>query len=41
MSDSSDAEDLSRFREAVDPTFVKLINESKNGNSAISSKNST
>ncbi|XP_045771002.1 uncharacterized protein LOC123871308 [Maniola jurtina] len=29
MSDSSEDEDLSRFIEAVDPTFVKLIDESR------------
>ncbi|XP_063388515.1 uncharacterized protein LOC134674379 [Cydia fagiglandana] len=29
MSDSSDDEDLSRFREAVDTSFTKLINETR------------
>ncbi|XP_023933748.2 uncharacterized protein LOC112042809 isoform X2 [Bicyclus anynana] len=29
MSDSSEDEDLSKFKEAVDTSFVKLINESK------------
>ncbi|CAH2094085.1 unnamed protein product [Euphydryas editha] len=29
MSDSSDDEDLSRFRDAVDTTFTKLIDESR------------
>ena len=40
MSDSSEEEDLSRFKEAVDSTFVKLINETRDGNPAISDKNS-
>ncbi|XP_013188337.2 uncharacterized protein LOC106133232 [Amyelois transitella] len=30
MSDSSEDEDLSRFREAVDTSFTKLINDSRN-----------
>lgn len=29
MSDSSEDEDLSRFRDAVDTTFTKLIDESR------------
>lgn len=29
MSDSSEDEDLSRFREVVDTSFTKLINESR------------
>ena len=29
MSDSSEDEDLSRFREVVDTTFTKMINESR------------
>lgn len=29
MSDSSEDEDLSRFREFVDTSFTKLINESR------------
>lgn len=29
MSDSSDEEDLSQFREAVDSSFTKLIDQSR------------
>ncbi|CAH0713966.1 unnamed protein product, partial [Brenthis ino] len=39
MSDSSEEEDLSRFREAVDTTFVKFINDSKNQTPGHSEKN--
>lgn len=39
MSDSSEEEDLSRFREAVDTTFVKFINDSKNETPGPSKKN--
>ncbi|XP_053617213.1 uncharacterized protein LOC128679176 [Plodia interpunctella] len=38
MSDSSEDEDLSRFREAVDTSFTKLINDSRNKTLATNEK---